>query len=70
MMKRFVGYLGAELISAEPISNNLTIYDDDEEHLKQILLTFKGFLEGLIGIDKVRVTIQTTRNPSAVDKLV
>jgi hypothetical protein len=69
-MKKFVGYLKAELIGAEPISNNLTVYDNDEEHLRQLLLTFKGFLEGLIGIDKVRVTMQTTRNPSTVDKVV
>jgi hypothetical protein len=70
MVKKFAGYLKAELIGAESSSNNLAIYDDDEEHLKQLLLTFKGFLEGLVGIDKVRVTIQTTRNPSTVDKLV
>ena len=69
-MKKFVGYLRAELISTEPISNNLAIYDNDEEHLKQLLLTFKGFVEGLVGIDKVRVTIQTTRNSSGVDSLV
>ena len=70
MVKKFAGYLRAELIGAEPSSNNLTIYDDDEEHLKQLLLTFKGFLEGLVSVNKVRVTIQTTRNPSVVDKLV
>jgi hypothetical protein len=46
-MKKFVGYLRAELISTEPVSNNLAIYDNDEEHLKQLLLTFKGFVEGL-----------------------
>ena len=69
-MKKFAGYLRAELIGTEPGSNNLAVYDNDEEHLKQLLLTFKGFVEGLIGIDKVRITIQTTRNPSCVDKLV
>jgi hypothetical protein len=69
-MKKFVGYLRAELIDTEPSSNNLAIYDNDEEHLKQLLLTFKGFVEGLIGIDKVRVTIQTTRNTSSVDSIV
>ena len=69
-MKKFVGYLRAELIGTEPSSNNLAIYDNDEEHLKQLLLTFKGFVEGLIGIDKVRVTIQTTRNTSSVDSIV
>jgi len=68
-MKKFVGYLRAELIGIEPVSNNLAIYDNDEEHLKHLLLTFKGFVEGLIGIDKVRVTIQTTRNTSSVDSL-
>jgi hypothetical protein len=70
MMKKFAGYLKAELIGADAISNNLTIYDDDEEHLRQLLVTFKGFLEGLIGIDRVRVSVQATRNPPAVDKLV
>lgn len=68
-MKKYAGYLRAELIGPEPVSNNLTVYDDDEDHLKQLLLTFKGFMEGLVGRDKVRVTIQTTRNPSSMEKL-
>ena len=68
-MKTFVGYLRAELIGTEPSSKDLAIYDDDEEHLKQLLLTFKGFVEGLIGIDKVRITIHTAKKPSGVDSL-
>jgi len=69
MMKEFVGYLSAELIGADPVSNRIAIYEDDEENLKRILLAFKGFLEGLIGKDKVRVSYQVVPNRDAVNKL-
>lgn len=62
MMKEFVGYLSAELIGSDPVSNRVAVYEDDEENLKRILLAFKGFLEGLIGKDKVRVSHQVVSN--------
>ncbi|MBW1859246.1 MAG: hypothetical protein JRI70_04005 [Deltaproteobacteria bacterium] len=68
-MKKFVGYLSAELIGADPVSNRIAIYEDDEENLKRILLGFKGFIEGLIGKDKVRVSYQVVPNRDVVNKL-
>lgn len=70
MMKEYVGYLSAELIARNPISNRVAIYDNDEENLKRILLAFKGFLEGLIGKDKVRVSYQVVPNRDTVDPLI
>ena len=69
MMKKFVGYLSAELIGADPVSNRVAIYEDDEENLKRILLAFKGFFEGVVGKDKVRVSYQVAPNRDVVDKL-
>ena len=69
-MKKFVGYLRAELIGADPVSNRVAIYEDDEENLKRVLLAFKGFTEGLIGKDKVRVSYQVVPNRDAVNKLI
>jgi hypothetical protein len=66
MMKKFVGYLSAELIGADPVSNRIAVYEDDEENLKHILLGFKGFIEGLIGKDKVRVSYQVVPNRDVV----
>jgi hypothetical protein len=70
MMKKFVGYISAELMGADPVSNRAAIYEDDEENLKRILLAFKGLLEGLIGKDKVRVSYQVAPNRDVVDKLI
>lgn len=69
VMKKFVGYLSAELIGPDPVSNRVAIYEDDEENLKRILLAFKGFFEGVVGKDKVRVSYQVAPNRDVVDKL-
>ena len=66
-MKKFVGYLSAELIGADPVSSRVAVYEDDEENLKRILLSFKGFIEGLIGKDKVRVSYQVVPNRDIVN---
>jgi hypothetical protein len=68
-MKEFVGYLSAELTGVDPVSKRVSIYEDDEENLKRILLAFKGFLEGLIGKDKVRVSYQVVPNRDVVKTL-
>jgi hypothetical protein len=68
-MKEFVGYLSAELTGMNPVSNRVAVYDNDEENLKRILLAFKGFLEGLLGKDKVRVSYQVVPNRDVVDTL-
>jgi hypothetical protein len=70
MMKEFVGYLNAELIGMNPISNRVAIYGNDEDNLKRILLAFKGFLEGLIGQDKVKVSYQVVPNRDTIDPLI
>lgn len=69
MMKKFVGYLSAELMGGEAVSKRVAIYEDDEENLKRILLAFKGFFEGIVGKDKVRVSYQIAPNRDVVDKL-
>jgi len=66
-MKKFVGYLSGELIGADPVSNRVAIYEDDDENLKRILLAVKGFTEGLIGKDKVRVSYQVVPNRDVVN---
>jgi hypothetical protein len=68
MMKEFVGYLSAELFGADPVSKRVAIYEDDEENLKRVLLAFKGFLEGLFGKDKVRVSYQIVPNRNVLNK--